>query len=220
MYFGWDGQALLERVADDPLDINGFGVGRIFAFNGADGHFSNLVGNQFTSNIASTNQSIGFRANNGALFGYLGHAGASPAISTWANRALLFNGGGSVGWVYNAVSTTGDHQWQISSNTVMLLNSLGLQFNKLQNGTGMQIASGSLCAAPASGACSATITIPVAEPDTAYIATGCVVQNNATGAPFVSTVVNTAVSSFSVNILNPSGSATTTGIINCLVTHN
>jgi hypothetical protein len=90
----------------------------------------------------------------------------------------------------------------------------------LSNGAGLQIAIGTVCATTATplNVCTASMSLPVTEPDTAYKVTGC------TAAGTAATVTTGSVSSltttgFSVAVVGLTSTANSTGTLSCLVSH-
>lgn len=88
-------------------------------------------------------------------------------------------------------------------------------------GAGMQIATGTGCLSPANNDCVATLTMPVAEPDTNYVVTGCMSTGVVGGVSIPANIGGTITTTqFQMQLFNPSPTAVTSMTsVNCLVTH-
>lgn len=95
------------------------------------------------------------------------------------------------------------------------------QVNKsLTNGIGIQVATVSGCSTAAGvlGACTATVTLGVTEPDALYVVTGCTIVGASSGA-MMGNAASLTTTTFTVAEYSVAG-GTTGGTINCMVVHN
>lgn len=109
----------------------------------------------------------------------------------------------------------------IGSNSV-LTGILGVS-NKITNGVGLQIVTGSGCTITAGAIgnnCTATLTLPVTEPDTAYDITGCGITGAANGSVTLGGAANTSTTTISITEIALSNTNVGGGTIKCIVTHN
>lgn len=141
--------------------------------------------------------------------------GSSQWGPTTGSSFNIAAGGANINGQNNSVL-----QWQITNSTgAAAFKSLSAT-STIVNGAGMQVATSASQPACAAGTtCGVTITLPVAEPDTAYLVIGCSIINLSAGTPFVENVAPTATTFLGLQVFNTAGVATSTYNVQCLVLH-
>jgi hypothetical protein len=134
---------------------------------------------------------------------------------------------GSIGGVQSSVS-----MWQVSDGGAATFVSVGgttispvhlSVVSGITNNAGLQIATGAGCTISAGAIgnkCNATLSLPIVEPDTSYVVTGCSVTSPpVTGGVVAGAVASLTTSNFVVTEVALDTTSTGGGTINCLVTH-
>lgn len=114
----------------------------------------------------------------------------------------------------------------VATETVTTLTATSLSTNSLKanttvvNGAGLQIATGAVCATTAVplNTCVMTITLPVTEPNTSYLVSGCTAAD-ATVAIDTGSIGGRTTTSFALTIIGITSTANSAGTVSCVVTH-
>ena len=150
------------------------------------------------------------------------HNGCSFLLSdsvSGTTRLYVIPDTGGVNQVISPASLGKYASWVFSSDGKFAVPKVQLN-TALSNGAGLQIATGMVCATTATplNICKASMSLPVAEPDTAYKVTGCTAAN--TGVPVTTAGVSSLTTTgFSVAVVGLTSTANSTGTLSCLVSH-